>query len=57
MYKTDDSNIVLTQKGNPLSAVDKWNNKQVLKFSYSPFTNTLLYSRPEENHAEARARC
>ena len=56
MYKTNDSNIVLVQKGNPLSAVDKWNNKQVLKFSYNPFTNTLLYSRPEENHADAIAR-
>jgi hypothetical protein len=56
MYKTNDSNIVLIQKENPLSAVDKWNNERITKFSYNPSTNTLFYSRPEEYHADAIAR-
>ena len=56
MYKTNDPNIVLTEKGNPLSAIDKWDNKRVVKFSYNPFSNLILFSRPGEYHADAIAR-
>jgi len=56
MYKTNDPNIVLIEKGNPLSSIDKWDNKNVLKFSYNPFSNIILYSRPGEYHADAIAR-
>jgi len=52
-FETSNPNVILTKSGNPLSAIDKWNKKPVVKFAYLPQTNTVLFSSPGDNHASA----
>lgn len=56
VYPTYDKTIVLMDRSNPLSAVDKFDLKPVVKFSYWPEKNKLVYSRPGEFHADGIAR-
>ena len=45
--------IELKDPKNPLSAVGKWNEKPVYKYSYNPRSGRLIFSYPGENHADA----
>jgi hypothetical protein len=51
-FPTHDPNIILKQKDNPLSAVDKWDDRPVVKFSFLP-PNKVLYSMPGNHHSDA----